>query len=438
MKKNIFNLIILTLLLITIIIKIINNDLFVIYNCYLTNISIVILLFSSIYFTFKLKFLQINIHKLIKNIKQSNSSNYKALFMGMGAKIGVGSIAGVSLAIYIAGPGVLLWIWIINILSSILTYCESYLGIKYKNKNSTGGVFNYIKNGLNNKFLAIIYTLILIFVYSVGFIGIQSNTIVKSITHISNINPLPVIAVLILLVSLIIFNNINNIIEFMTKLVPIMCFLYLLLGLIILINYKENIPNIINLIIQEGISPSSNLLNIIAIGMQRGMFATESGIGTSSIASSISNDKPHIGGTYQLLGTHFITLIIITITGIIVINNNYNHIGPLNGIELILNIFNMHYGTIGSIFLIIIIILFAISTIISGYYYMIRGIKFIKNNLDNLDYFILKITVILLTFLGAIVKSTIIWQIIDTLVLFLLLINIYSLLKLQKNINNNI
>lgn len=436
MKKNIFNLIILILLLITLLIKIFNNNLFKIYNNYLTNISIIVLLLSSTYFTFKLKFLQLNIYKLFKIIKKSNSSNYKALFMGMGAKIGVGSIAGIALAIYIAGPGVLLWIWIINILSSILTYCESYLGLKYKNHNSSGGIFNYIKNGLNNKYLAIIYTLILIFVYSVGFIGIQSNTIIKSITHISDINTILIITILILTLSLIIFSKIDSVIDFMSKLVPIMCFLYLILGLFILVKYKDNIPNIIYLIIKEGTSPNKNLLNIIAIGMQRGMFATESGIGTSSIASSISNDKPYIGGLFQLLGIHFITLVIITITGLIVINSNYNYIGSLNGIELILNIFNIHYGVVGSIFLVIIIILFAISTIISGYYYMIRGIKFIKNNLDNLDYFILKLTVIILTILGAIVESTIIWQIIDTLIIFLLFINIYSLFKLRKNIKS--
>ena len=141
------------------------------YNNILCYLCIFIVIVGSIYFTIKLKFLQFNVFKMVKSIKSSSISDVKALFMSMGAKIGVGSIVGISLAIYVSGPGVLLWIWIISLLSSILTYCESYLGCMYK-RDDQGGVFYYISRGLNNKGLSIIYTFILVFVYAVGFVGI--------------------------------------------------------------------------------------------------------------------------------------------------------------------------------------------------------------------------------------------------------------------------
>jgi AGCS family alanine or glycine:cation symporter len=436
MKEKLYNKLILSLLFMMLFTRIINRNLFLKYNNILIIIGMIIFITSSFYFTFKLKFLQFNIFKFISTLKNTSKNNLKALFMSMGSKIGVGSIAGVGLAIYLGGPGVLFWLWIISIFGSILTYCESYLGSKYKKKLNinNSGVFYYIKNGLGNKNLAVIYTLILMFVYAACFVGIQSNTIVKSTTYIFNINKYVVIVGLILIVSIIIFNRLSIIIEFMSKLVPIMCLLYLLLGIVILIDYRENILNILSIIIRDGLKIDKSIISIIVIGMQRGMFATESGIGTSSIASGISDDEPKIQGLFQVLGVHFISLVIISITGIIIINNNYDYMKNINGIELVLNIFNKHYGLGGSILLLIIIILFAISTIISGYYYVVKGMEFIKKKLDSLDYFIFKIMIIFLTFLGGIVESSFIWSCVDSLVLFLLFINVYTMLELRREI----
>ena len=201
MKNNkVINYLIIILFGVMIFFKVYNNQLFIEYNNLICYICIVIVLLSSIYFTFKFKFLQFNIFKMVSAIRSCSSNDIKALFMSMGAKIGVGSIVGISLAVYISGPGVIFWVWIISLLSSILTYCESYLGVMYKDKNH-GGVFYYISNGLNNRNLAVIYTIILIFVYAVGFIGIQSNTIVKSFSHVININKYIVLFLCLVFVS---------------------------------------------------------------------------------------------------------------------------------------------------------------------------------------------------------------------------------------------
>lgn len=411
--------------------KISNNELFLLYNNILCYLCIFIVIVGSIYFTIKLKFLQFNVFKMVKSIKSSSISDVKALFMSMGAKIGVGSIVGISLAIYVSGPGVLLWIWIISLLSSILTYCESYLGCMYK-RDDQGGVFYYISRGLNNKRLSIIYTFILIFVYAVGFVGIQSNTIVKSIDHVINIDKYVVVIGLCLFIAMIIFNNIKSIIDFMAKLVPVMCVLYIVFGLFILFNDIDRIIFIFNLILDDGLKFDRAIIGVIIVGLQRGIFATEAGIGTSSIASSISSNDKMGQGIFQVMGVHFISLVIVTITGFIIIGSDYSYVGTVNGVEIIFDIFNHYYGFFGKIGLCIIIILFAISTIVSGYYYSIKGLEFLKGTLSSVGTILIKILVVLLVFMGGVVDSTVIWSVIDTLVLFLLLINIYAIFCLRK------
>ena len=430
-NNKLINYIIVVLFVVMIGFKFSNNELFLLYNNILCYLCIFIVIVGSIYFTIKLKFLQFNVFKMVKSIKSSSISDVKALFMSMGAKIGVGSIVGISLAIYVSGPGVLLWIWIISLLSSILTYCESYLGCMYK-RDDQGGVFYYISRGLNNKRLSIIYTFILVFVYAVGFVGIQSNTIIKSIDHVINIDKYVVVIGLCLFIAMIIFNNIKSIIDFMAKLVPVMCVLYIVFGLFILFNDIDRIIFIFNLILEDGLRFDRAIIGVIIVGLQRGIFATEAGIGTSSIASSISSNDKMGQGIFQVMGVHFISLVIVTITGFIIIGSDYSYVGTVNGVEIIFDIFNHYYGFFGKIGLCIIIILFAISTIVSGYYYSIKGVEFLKGNLSSVGTILIKILVVLLVFMGGIVDSTVIWSVIDTLVLFLLLINIYAIFCLRK------
>ena len=103
----------------------------------------VLIMYTGIYFTYKLKGINFNIIKMTKELlkKEKNSTginSFKTLMLSLAGRIGVGSISGIALAIYLGGPGTIFWIWFISILSAPLTYAETYLGIKYrvKDKNS--------------------------------------------------------------------------------------------------------------------------------------------------------------------------------------------------------------------------------------------------------------------------------------------------------------
>ena len=421
-KTNLYILIFIAI----IILKITNNNLYTKYATIINYISIIIALISSIYFTIKLKYLNYNIKILNNIIKKSNINDKKALFMSLGAKIGVGSLAGISIAIYTNGPGVLLWIWIITSLSSILSYCETYLGSKYKN-----GVFGYIKKGLSNKTLATIYGVLLMFIYEIGFVGIQTNTIYKSAKELNIINNKVLILIIISVITILLFNKIERIINITSKIVPLMCIIYIIISLPLL--FKINIIKAFLIIINDGIN-NNRIFKIITAGFYKGIFATESGIGTSSITTTISNSNPKTKAITQLLGTHFISLVIITITGIIVINYSNNYIGKINGIEILLNIFYNCYGLSGKILLNIIIFLFAISTILSSFFLSIKGLEFLKNKIDKKEIIILKSVIIIFSYIGMIINSSVIWSLIDDILLYLLIINIYTMMKLRKEI----
>lgn len=427
MKNKYINLLFIILILSIIPLKILDPNFFIIYTNIIWVITIISVFLASIYFSFKLKFVQFNLKRIIKSLKESN---FDSLCVSLGAKIGVGSISGIALAIYLVGPGVIFWLWISSLIFSILTYAESYLGVLYQK-----GVFNYIKKGLKNEGLALIYSILLIISYVIGFIGIQANTIVKSIDYITNVPLIAIVIFLVIINTLIIFKSIDKVLNFITKLVPFMCITYILLGgLIILINIAK-IPSIILYIIKDALTINTSLKSLIIIGIQKSIFATESGIGTTSIASALKKTNPNKEGLFQVAGVYFTSLVICTITALLVLINDHQIIiNNINGIELVMNVFNKYLGAFGNISLLTIIFLFAISTIISGYYYGINALTFIEEETTKFNTFMFKTLIILVIFISGLINSSIIWTLIDTFILYLLLINVYSILKLRDKI----
>lgn len=407
------------------------------------------IIISGIYFSLKFKFIQLNIKKIltstfIRNKKSKGLSPLSTLMLTLAGKIGVGSIAGVALAIYIGGPGTIFWMWIMALVSASNTFVETYIGILYKEKDEDniykGGPSYYIKNGLNKKNLAIFCALLIIICYLVGFIPIQANTITKSINEIITINPIIIGLILCSLSAFIIFGGIKKISNVSNKIVPAMTFLYLLVAGIIVIKNITIIPNILLTIISDAFNFKpffTGFISTLIIGIQRGIFANESGLGTGSIASSATSDSDPIKTGYvQMLGIYITTLLICTSTALIIMTSNYNivNFADINGIEITQYAFTYHLGNIGNIIIFISILFFAFSTILTGYYYIESNLKFFKAKISHKQLIIVKIITIIFLFIGCIISSERLWDIVDCLVAMLSIINIYALVKLHHKI----
>ena len=444
MKKDIFYKFVLSLFIVIVFSLLINYNLYLIINKYIWFVAIIMLFGGGLYFSYKLNFLQLKIFKIIKYLFKNKKSNgdistFESVSMTLAAQIGVGSIAGVSLAIYLGGPGTIFWMWVSGIITSINSYVESVLGVLFQekdyNKVYKGGPSYYIKKGLNNSKLAYLYAFLIIISYIVGFITIQSNTIVN-VTN-TYLNKYIVLVILSIISSYIIFKDVKSIAKFSSIIVPVMGLIYLIIGLLIIYINIAKLRSMLLLIINSAFNIKSGIIGFITpiiIGIQRGIFACESGIGTAAIASSTTHEKACKEGYIQTLGVYFTILVICTITAFIILLSNYqtlNIVNP-NGIEITTYAFNYHLGIFGKYILCLVTILFAYSTIISGYYYGESSLKFLINHCPKIIITIFKLLTITLMFIGGILKPSIIWNIVDTLVAFLAIINMYSIYKLFK------
>lgn len=390
--------------------------------------------------SFKMNFIQIKIVRIFKQLISDFKKDYLVvLFFSLAGRIGVGSIAGVALAIYYGGPGSLFWLFIVTFILSILSFFETVLASIYKVNDGSynfGGPSFYIKKGLNSKRMGDFYALLVLVCYIIGFLGIQANTISKSFLGIASFSKYAVALILVIIVLFFFIGGVKKLTSCTNILVPIMMFFYLFLAFVVLVSNYDIIFSIFKQIFFNafnGNSVKGGILGCFIIGMQRAIFSSEAGMGTTAISSASSSINPIANGYLQLIGVYITNFLICGSTAIFILTSDYQSLSliDLNGIELIEYSFIYHFGNIGEIFVFIAIFLFAFSTIITGYYYGQSALKYLFNTEKML---LLKLISLAVIFLGAILNSSFLWGLVDILVAFLAIINVCSLFLLRKKV----
>ncbi len=412
-------------------------------------IATVFIVVSSVYFSFKLRFIQFHFKEMFYNLchkpkEKKGIGSFQVLMMTLAGRLGVGSIAGIALSIYLGGVGSIFWLWIMAIFSSVLAYAETVLGIIYKRPDGTnvykGGPAYYLRDGLGKKSLGFIYAILILICYIGGFLGIQSNTITKSIQEIRSVNSYIIGLCIVVVTSLIIFGGVKKIAAATGKIVPVMTVAYLVFAIYIMGSNYQLLPSIFNQIVSEAFhfkSFISGFFTSFIVGIQRGIFSNEAGLGTGSIAASTTNsDNPSEQGYIQILGIYITSLLICSATAFIIMMSDYNPslYHDVNGIEITQMAFQYHLGSVGNTFIFLSILLFAFSTILTGYYYGESALKYFTEKIKPVYLVILKIITLMVVFLGCILSSTILWQIVDVLVALLAIFNIYALIGLREDV----
>ena len=407
-------------------------------------IATLLLIISGLFYTIKLNFIQFNFKNIIKSLKKKDNQEkitpFMTLTLALAARIGVGSLAGIALGIYKGGIGTLFWIWISSLIIIPNSFVESTLAVIYHQKIGTyyyGGPAYYIDHGLGSKRLAFFYAIIITLCYLGGFLAIQANTIAVSLNNYINIPLISSGIIISLITYLVISRGLKRITKLTSFLVPIMGILYMVIALIIIIININKIPGIISSIIHEAFNIKSmgwGIISSIIIGLQRGIFSSEAGIGTGAIASGISNSKsPMNQGYIQMLGVYFTSFIICTSTAFILLTSNIdiNSFYNPNGIEMTLYAFNSHLGSLGTVILVLIILSFAFSTIISGYYYGESNLVYLGLKIPRK---IINIIICVILLIGSIMTPTKLWCIVDIGVALLAIINSLAIIMLRKDI----
>lgn len=415
------------------------GDRMLLVNRFIWLFVMVFIMFFGFYFTFRLRGVQFRFKSIFKNMFHGGVSSFGILMTSLAGRIGVGSIAGVSLSIYAGGPGSIFWMWISTFFCCMITYCEVVLGVKYK-FNGYGGPSYYIRDGVGNKFLGGIYSCLIIVSYIGCFLCIQSNTITKSINYLFSFSPYIIGLCISVVTFFCIYGGFKSIVGVCNKVVPVMCLIYIGSSLFVLLSNFDMIGDVFLDIFRGAFDFKSffgGFVPMIIIGIQRGIFSNEAGIGTSSIvASSSGSDDFRKQAFIQMFGVYITTLIICTATAVIILFSDISSfsLSNINGIELASHAFSYHFGSIGIYILVICVILFSFSTIITGYYYGESSFNYFFSSVNIKYIYILRFFSLIIVFLGCLLPSSMIWAFVDILVGIMIIINLYSIWVLRDRI----
>ena len=240
------------------------------------------------------------------------------------------------------------------------------------------------------------------------------------------------------------FWGLKRIASFSEKLVPFMTILYVGIALFVAVKNISLVPRIFWTIISSAFQWKSiygGFVGSLIIGVQRGIFSNEAGLGTGSITSSTSStDSPTSQGYIQMLGIYVTTLLICTATVIIVMTSNYSELvlNDVNGIEITQHAFKFHLGDFGNLLLFLSVLLFSFTTILTGYYDGESSLKYLFHNLKSKHLSALKITSLILLFVGCVLPSETLWSFVDILMALLAIINIYAIFALKDDVKEEL
>ena len=413
-------------------------------NMYLSDYILIILLIGAgLYFSIRTKFVQVRCfgegwRRVFGNFSMKGGkhgggmSSFQALATAIAAQVGTGNIVGACGAILIGGPGAIFWMWIIAFFGMATIYAEAVLAqetrVVQADGTVLGGPVYYIKTAFKGgfgKFLAGFFAVAIIL--ALGFMGamVQSNSIGESCQTAFGIPTWVMGLILAVLAAVIFIGGVQRIASVTEKLVPVMAFLYILGGLIVLIARIKYIPETFGMIFKYAFVPNAiigggigyALKTAISQGVKRGLFSNEAGMGSTPHAHAMAQvEKPHDQGVVAMIGVFIDTFIVLTMTALVVISTLYAGDGILasgaadgvNKANMAQLAFSTVFGDkIGSAFVAICLLFFAFSTIISWNLFGRINVNYLFGKKANLVYSIIAIVFI---FLGSCLSNDLVWE----------------------------
>ena len=272
--------------------------------------------------------------KYIKDTTKGETTPFQALTTALSGTVGTGNIGGVGLAIWIGGPAAIFWMWITAVVGMTTKFAEVSLAHKYRTTlpdgSISGGPFYYIEHGMNMKWLAIVFA-VLMMITAIGTGNMpQINNIAEVLSSEFSIKPIITGSVLSALLMLVIVGGIRRIATIASKLVPIMGFIYIVGSLIVIFDNYQNIIPSFNQIFSQVFTGSSAVGGFLGAsfalalqkGVARGAFSNEAGQGSSPIAhASSKTEDPVEEGIVSILEPFIDTLVVCTITALVILSS---------------------------------------------------------------------------------------------------------------------
>lgn len=414
---------------------------------------IVLLLGTHLFMTVRTGFIQ---RKTFTGIRLSvtkdpdspgDVSQFQALTTALASTIGTGNIVGVGTAIFLGGPGAVLWCWLTGVFGIATKYAESLIAVKYRVQTADGrmqgGAMYALERGLHMKWLGVLFAaLAMLASFGIGC-GTQINAISEVIQGNSPIYipPLAIGIVFALITAVVIIGGIQSIATVCEKLVPFMAAFYVLGCLIILgINWDFILPAlkaIFTLAFQPGAVAGGLVGGGIRIAMQygvaRGLFSNESGLGSAPlVASAAQTRNPVRQALVSSTGTFWDTVVVCLMTGLVLVSTvmknpavDVSHME--NGGEMTTAAF-AQIPVLGPVILVFGIITFAYSTILGWSYYGERCAQYLLGSKAVLVY---KLVFVAVVVIGPVVDLNVLWTVADILNALMAIPNLVAVLLLS-------
>lgn len=421
---------------------------------------------TGIYYTLRLGFIQIRhfgsgFKALFGGISLSGAkadkqgmSSFQAVATAIAGQVGTGNLAGPATAIVAGGPGAIFWMWVSSFLGMATIYAEAMLAQKFRSKDKNGQVVGgpayYIEKGLNCKWLACIFSVLVII--ALGFIGnmVQSNSIAAAFNSSLGVPGWVIGIVLAVITGVVIMGGISSIASFTEKVVPIKAVFYLLGTLVILVHNAHYILPAFKSIFVAAFNPTAVLgggagiaiQQAMRFGIARGLFSNEAGMGSTPHAHAVAKvERPEQQGYIAMMGV-FVVCVIVTLTALAIITSGMsmwelggktqtNFLGVFTGqgIAVTQQAYTYVYGYFGSLFISVSLFFFAFSTIVGWYYYGEMNIRYLFNSQRAVRAY--QLVVIAFIFIASFFKVELVWNMADMFNGLMVLPNLVALILLS-------
>jgi AGCS family alanine or glycine:cation symporter len=414
-------------------------------------VLIYMLVVAGIWFSVKLRFVQFrhftHMFSIMRGSTQSNESgisSFQALCTSLSARVGTGNLAGVAVAISLGGAGAVFWMWVIAFLGMATGFAESVLGQLYKvrddNKEFRGGPAYYIKQGLGQHWLAVLFSLSLFLGYGLMFGSVQANTITDAINHAYAIPTNYTGIVIVVLAAMVIVGGIRAIANFAEWVVPIMAGAYLLVVVVITLMNITAVPEVLADIVNSafglGEAGAGAMGAAIKHGIQRGLYSNEAGSGSAPHAAACAAPQPNhpvSQGYVQMLGVFVDTIVLCTCTATVILLAGVGGGEEMEGIRLTQDAMTSHLGVAGTHFVTAAVTLFAFTSVVANYAYGENNLHMFKldHKVGRGCYMVVYLAMVMW---GSVASLKSAWAMADMALGLMTLINIVAIIWLTPTI----
>ena len=410
-----------------------------------------LLILAGIYFTVRLNLLQFRLFgESIRVVKEKPvnlgaTSSFGALMVSTASRVGTGNIMGVSTALCLGGPGAIFWMWITAILGGASAFVESTLAQIYKKRNadgsSYGGPSYYMQDALGQRWLGVIFAVVLILTYAVGYnmlAAYNTQDTFSTFAFYSSATPVVIGIVLAVLFGVCVLGGGKRLTKVTEVLVPVMGILYVVISLIVVIRNIGSLPRVFGMIF----SSAFNLKAIfggfsgscIMWGIKRGLYSNEAGMGSAPNAAAAADvAHPVKQGLVQMLSVFIDTLLICSATAFMCLFSGVVPESELAGAAYVQSVTRASLGGFGPVFMATAVSLFAFTTLLGNYYYTEGCLRFILKREPGKQFMLVfRLVATFLVFLGAVISAGLAWDTADLLQALMVLINVPVILILAK------